>query len=548
MAHISRRSLVLGSLAAGATGLAAAVTATPAGASGLLRPAAPSLVRSRLSLPSGIQFGDAGTDSAVLWSRSSGPGRLVAKLRAVDAQGAVIRGKGAFQRTLRGPWATEDSDFTAKIAANRLPSGSRFAVTMAFEDEHGTLGEAADGTFTTAAGPNAAGRSPARGGDVPRGQSFVWTGDTAGQGWGINEEIGGMFAYSAMRATKPDFFVHSGDTVYADGPLEETVVEPDGQVWRNLVTEEVSKVAETLDEFRGNHRYNLMDANVRAFYSEVPVIAQWDDHETTNNWWHGEILEDDRYTVRDVDTLAARGRRAWQEYQPIANPRAMARGTGFEPARIYRKIERGAQLDLFCLDMRTFKSENTAGLESHATSILGEEQLQWLIKGVKKSKATWKVILADLPLGIIVPDGDAQESISNADHGAPLGRELELARLLKAFKAAGVKNIVWLTADVHYCAAHHYSPERAAFTDFDPFWEFVAGPISAGSFGPNKMDGTFGPDVVFAKAGERPNQSPRDGKSQFFGHVALDEADTFTVSLRNGLGETVFTRILTPER
>ncbi|MCO1338003.1 alkaline phosphatase [Kocuria polaris] len=548
MANISRRSLVLGSLAAGATGLAAVVTATPAGASGLLRATAPSLVRSRLSLPSGIQFGDAGTDSAVLWSRSSGPGRLVASLRAVDADGNVIRGKGAFSRTLRGGWATEESDFTAKIAASQLPSGSRFAVTMAFEDEHGTLGEAADGTFTTAAGPNAAGRTPAHGGEVPRGQSFVWTGDTAGQGWGINEEIGGMFAYSAMRATKPDFFVHSGDTVYADGPLEETVVEPDGQIWRNLVTEEVSKVAETLDEFRGNHRYNLMDANVRAFYSEVPVIAQWDDHETTNNWWHGEILEDDRYTVRDVDTLAARGRRAWQEYQPIADPRAMARGTGFELARIYRKIERGAQLDLFCLDMRTFKGENTAGLEPHATSIFGEEQLQWLIKGVKNSKATWKVILADLPLGIIVPDGDAQESIANADHGAPLGRELELARLLKAFKAAGVKNIVWLTADVHYCAAHHYSPERAAFTDFDPFWEFVAGPISAGSFGPNKMDGTFGPEVVFAKAGERPNQSPRNGKSQFFGHVALDAADTFTVSLRNGLGETVFSKTLVPER
>lgn len=552
MAHVSRRSLVLGSLAA--AGLSAAVTAQPvtaqpATASDLLRTATPGLVRQRLTLPSGIQFGDAGTDSAVLWSRSSGPGRLVATLRAVDADGAVIRGKGAFERTLRGAWATEDSDFTAKIAASQLPSGSRFAVTLGFEDENGTLGETADGTFTTAPGANAAGRTQARGGVVPRGQSFVWTGDTAGQGWGINEEIGGMFAYSAMRATRPDFFVHSGDTIYADGPIEAEVVEPDGQIWRNLVTEEVSKVAETLDEYRGRHRYNLMDANVRAFYAEVPVIAQWDDHETTNNWWAGEVLEDERYTqVRDVNTLAARGRQAWQEYQPIANPRAMSRGTGFEPARIYRKIERGAQLDLFSLDMRTYKGENTAGMESEATSIFGEEQLQWLITEVTRSRATWKVILSDLPLGIIVPDGDAQESIANADDGAPLGRELELARVLKAFKGAGVKNIVWLTADVHYCAAHHYSPERAAFTDFDPFWEFVAGPINAGSFGPNQMDGTFGPEVVFAKAGERANQSPRDGKSQYFGHVELDEADAFTVFLRNALGETVFSKTLLPER
>ena len=60
--------------------------------------------------------------------------------------------------------------------------------------------------------------------------------------------------------------------------------------------------------------------------------------------------------------------------------------------------------------------------------------------------------------------------------------------------------MVWLTADVHYCAAHYYNPAKAAFRDFDPFWEFVAGPLNAGTFGPNVLDGTFGPQVVFSKA------------------------------------------------
>lgn len=546
MTDLSRRTLVLSSLAAGAlTAVSAAGAASPAQAAAA--PSAVPLVRSRLTLPSGIQTGDATTDSAVLWSRSSGPGRLVATLRAMDADGAVISGKGAFERTLRGSWASADTDFTAKISATQLPSGSRFALTLQFEDEDGNLGEAVQGSFSTAAGPNAAGRTTARGNDVPRGQSFVWTGDTAGQGWGINEEIGGMRAYAAMHATRPDFFIHSGDTVYADGPIQATVTEPDGQVWKNLVTEEVSKVAETLNEFRGRHRYNLMDRNVRAFYADVPVIAQWDDHETHNNWWPGQTIDDSRYTVRDVNTLAARGRQAWQEYQPIADRRALSpASTGFEPARIYRKIPRGPQLDLFALDMRSFKGENTPGLEATETHILGEEQVQWLIREVSASKATWKVILNDLPLGIVVPDAKGQESISNRNDGAPLGRELELARVLKAFKDAGVKNIVWLTADVHYCAAHHYSPERAAFRDFDPFWEFVAGPVNAGSFGPNAMDLTFGPTVEFAKAGIRVNQSPRDGKSQFFGHVEIDSGDAFTVSLRNALGETVYSKTLTP--
>lgn len=547
MTAFTRRNILKGALAA--AGAAAVVPAAAAGGASTAyaaRPSAVALVRNRLLLPSGIATGDVTADSGVLWSRASGPGRLVASLLAVDDGGQPLRGGRAFQRVLRGSIASEATDFTSKINAQHLPSGTRFALTMHFEDPEGNAGETAQGSFSTAPGSNTNGLG-AIGGRTGRGQSFVWSGDTAGQGWGINEDIGGMRGYAAMHATRPDFFIHSGDTIYADGPIAAQVTEPDGQVWRNLVTEEVSKVAETLNEFRGRHRYNLMDRNVRAMYAEVPVIAQWDDHETTNNWYPGEVLTDSRYTERSVDVLAARGRQAWQEYQPIAE--ISDGSTGFEPARIYRKISRGPQLDIFCLDMRTFKDPNTDGKETHLTHILGQEQADWLIKEVSRSKATWKVISADLPLGLIVPDGPVnQESLANRDAGAPLGKELEIAGVLSAFKRNRVKNVVWLTADVHYCAAHRYSPERAAFQDFDPFWEFVAGPINAGTFGPGQLDGTFGPEVAFFKAGAYANESPRSGESQYFGHVDLNEDDVFTVSLRNANGGVLWSKELHPER
>jgi alkaline phosphatase D len=543
MTALSRRNVLKGAIAAAGAAAVAPSLVVPAHAA---RPSAVPLVRNRLTLPSGISTGDVTTNSGVLWSRASGAGRLVASLVAVDEDGSALRGSRAFSRVLRGTTASDATDFTSKIAARDLPSGTRFALTMHFEDPDGNAGETARGSFSTAPGSKA-NSVWSRSGGTKRGQSFVWTGDTAGQGWGINEEIGGMRGYAAMLATKPDFFIHSGDTIYADGPIAAQVTEPDGKIWRNLVTEEVSKVAETLEEYRGRHRYNLMDKNIRALYAEVPVIAQWDDHETTNNWYPGEILTDARYTERRVDVLAARGRQAWQEYQPIAQ---LSDGsTGFEPARIYRKITRGPQLDVFCLDMRTFKDPNTDGKETNLTHILGQEQADWLIREVSMSKATWKVISADLPLGIIVPDGPAaQESLSNRDAGAPLGKELEIARVLSAFKRNRVKNVVWLTADVHYCAAHHYSPERAAFQDFDPFWEFVGGPINAGSFGPNQMDGTFGPEVVFSRAGAYAGESPRSGESQYFGHVDLGADDVFSVTLRNANGTVIFRKDLNPER
>ena len=431
--------------------------------------------------------------------------------------------------------ATEESDLTAKIAVSGLAPDREYTVRLQFEDEDGNAGETQDLTFCTA-------------GTRPATTSFVWTGDTCGQGWGINPDLGGLVGYAAMHATMPDFFVHSGDTVYSDGPIAPEVVEPDGQVWRNLVIPEVTKVAERLTEFRGRHRYNLMDENLRAFYSEVPVIAQWDDHETVNNWWPGEILDDPRYTQeRRVDVLAARARRAWQEYMPIADPRAYAERDGFAPARIYRRVPRGPLLDVFCLDMRTFKSENTPGLEQERTSILGEEQTEWLIREVSRSRATWKVISADMPLGLVVPDGPVnQESVANRDPGSPLGRELELAAVLSALKRRQVRNVLWITADVHYCAAHHYDPSRATFTDFDPFWELVAGPIAAGSFGPNELDATFGPRVDFSKVADFPNQSPRHG-NQFFGHVQIGADGLLTASLRDTAGSVLWTKDLAPE-
>ena len=523
--------------------LAAAVTAVPSATLAHDKPSrGPGLVVERLTLPSGVASGDVTSDSAVLWARSSGAGRLHAVLRATAADGTVLRGRHATKLHLVSGWAHPGTDHTAKILARKLPAGTRFDVTYRFEDGSGRMGERLTGSFTTA--PE---RMNRRGQCAP--QSFVWTADTAGQGYGINPEIGGMRGYAAMHATRPDFFLHSGDTIYADNPLEPTRQVPGEPLWRNEVTEEVSKVAETLAEFRGRHRYNMMDTNLRAMYAEVPVIAQWDDHETTNNWWPGEVLDDPRYTqVRDVDTLAARGRQAWQEYMPIADSRALRRGTGFGPARIHRKIARGPHLDVFALDMRTFKSENTNGLESHETEILGEEQTRWLIHELCRSRATWKVIGNDLPLGLVVPDGKGQESISNANHGAPLGRELQLARVLKAIKDHRIKNVVFLTGDVHYCAAHHYSPERAAFKDFTPFWEFVAGPINAGSFGPNELDCTFGPRVDFQQAGP-PMGSPRSGEHQYFGHVNVaGDGSAFTVRLINANGTTVYTRTLTPQR
>ena len=144
----------------------------------------------------------------------------------------------------------------------------------------------------------------------------------------------------------------------------------------------------------------------------------------------------------------------------------------------------------------------------------------------------------------MVDGKDAQEGVGNGDPGAPLGRETDIAQVLTAIDRNDVSGTVWLTADVHYTAAHHYSPERAAYQEFREFWEFVSGPLNAGAFGPNDLDGTFGPEAVFVHAPPEQNASPLDS-FQHFGEVLIDgDSRELTVNLCDGTGAVLFTKVL----
>jgi alkaline phosphatase D len=162
----------------------------------------------------------------------------------------------------------------------------------------------------------------------------------------------------------------------------------------------------------------------------------------------------------------------------------------------------------------------------------------------------WKVIAADMPLGLVVPDTTEgrpnYEAVAQGDPGRPLGRELQIAELLRYVKHQRITGTVWLTADVHHTSAQHYQPSRAAFTDFEPFWEFVSGPLNAGAFPASDLDGTFGPERVFVKAPTASNVSPAEGY-QFFGEVDIDGGSgELTVRLREQDGSVLFTQVLQP--
>jgi alkaline phosphatase D len=478
----------------------------------------------RVQTPSGVQVGDVLNDRAVIWSRADRPARMWLEVATTESFRNAVR--------LRGPAALPESDFTAKFYLQGLPHGERIFCRVSFE--------ALDGAVGTSEPLLCQFQMPAlRRRDV----RFLWSGDVCGQGWGINPDLGGMRIFETMRQLRPDFFIHSGDSIYADGPLVETVTLADGGIWRNLTTEAKAKVAETQAEYHGQYAYNLLDENLRRFNAEVPIYAQWDDHEVVNNWYPGEILADPRYSVSQVDLLAARAERAFIDYMPVR----------YEPrTRLYQHFRYGRSLEIFRIDLRSFRGPNTANTQprqGEETAFLGSEQLAWLKEALARSTATWKIIASDMPIGLIVADGPtAFENGANGNDGPALGRELELAELLRFIRRRRIHNVVWLTADVHYTAAHYYDPNQASTGDFDPFWEFVSGPLNAGTFGPGLLDKTFGPQLKYVKA-PPPGQAnlPPSAGLQFFGQVDLDGAsETLTVTLKDLNGAALFTQVLEP--
>jgi alkaline phosphatase D len=474
----------------------------------------------------GIQSGDVGADAGVVWARSDRPSQMLVEVATTESF--------ANARPLPPIAALRESDFTAKMLLEDLPAGQDIFYRVKFRDlSHPDItGEALTGRFRTA---------PADRRDV----SFVWGGDVAGQGWGINPDDGGMVTFATMRKHAPDFFLHSGDTVYADGVILPEVELPDGKLWKNLTIAEKSKVAETLEEFRAAHKYNFLDENLRALNAEVPIFVQWDDHEVVNNWSPSKQLPD-AYKVRDINLLAARAARAFHEMYPMRESIA-------EPGRVYRTLNYGPHLDVFMLDERSYRGPNGPNLQTTygpEAYFLGPDQLRWLKRGLMNSRATWKVIASDMPLSLIVYDDAAARKGSEAfaqGDGPPRGRELEIADLLRFIKSSGLNNTVWVTADVHYAAAHYYNPARAQFQEFNPFWEFVAGPLNAGTFGPNELDNSFGPEVRFFKAaGDKPNLPPSAGM-QFFGHVRIDgKTGQMTVTLRDRADVALWSTTLDP--
>lgn len=392
----------------------------------------------------GVTAAEVTARSARLWTRAQTPGKVVLHV-----------GRRRFALS-----AGAADDLTVQRVVGGLKPGTGYAYWFTQGSRRSQKGH-----FRTA---------------PPAGRSatirFAFSGDADAQGNYNRFEV-----YGRMARERNAFNINLGDTIYSDSEVPGAAP------------------ALTVADKWARYRQNLALANLRRVRAAAGMYNQWDDHEFLNDYARatlgGEIYD--------------AGVRAFRDYMPVT----------FRPSSgIYRTFRWGRNLELFFLDERSFRSAkaNAGGacdnpdtgrpdlvpalpqrlrdlfgavepslrrpispaclavLNDPARTMLGAEQLARFEGAIKRSKATWKVILNEVPI----------QQFYALPYDRWEGYEAERVALLR-FLQANVRNAVFLTTDNHANLANtvKYTTLEDAGVRDSGFWDFATGPVATRTFG-----------------------------------------------------------------
>lgn len=220
--------------------------------------------------------------------------------------------------------------------------------------------------------------------------------------------------FDVMAAAQPDYFVHLGDTVYADIPKRE--------------------FATTLSHYRRKHSNIRADRPLQAFLSQCATYAMWDDHECENDA-HGGLPQ---WPVAE---------QVFREYWPCASE---------DRVGLYRAFQLAPAVDLIMLDTRRFRSVQ-ALVDGPDKTMLGARQKAWFFDRLKRSTAKYKIVATSVPF-------------HGGSHDAWGNYKTERDEVVAFIRRERITNVVMISADYHF--ARDWSSKRTGLR------EFMAGPIA----------------------------------------------------------------------
>jgi alkaline phosphatase D len=424
---------------------------------------------------SGVAVGDVSSTSAILWTRAQHTGTVrlmlapVSRLATCSATAAPLGAKppGVVRRTLM---ARAGADFTVRTTVRRLRPATRYFYRFCKGTARSRLG-----VFKTA--PRTTAKGPVR---------FAVTGDADGT---INPATGApaynrFEVYRRMVAENNDFNVNLGDVMYSDSAVAG-----------------VPPALSLADKWK-KYRLNLTYPNLRRLRGSAALYSQWDDHEWIDNFSR-PVFGEGFFKV---------GAKAFLDYNPAK----------YRPATgLYRRFRWGRNVEVFFLDERAFRSAPasvnpacnnattglpdplpqlpqrlrdslatqvglppaaaaavspacTAAINDPSRTMLGRTQLAAFENAVSRSKATFKIIMNEVPIQALYWDPYDRWEGYAAER-----------RSLLTFLQARVRNLVFLTTDFHANMVNTVRlgtfPEEGPSIDTG-FVDVVVGPVALKTF------------------------------------------------------------------
>lgn len=344
----------------------------------------------------GVASGDPFTTSVVLWTRVT-PKSETDLDRAIDVTWEVSADKSLEKLAANGTArAVKARDYCVKIIAENLTPGQDYFFRF-------RAGDAASPTGRTRTLPE---------GDIDELHFAVVS--------CANWQHGYFNTYDAIAKqaedTPYDVMIHLGDYYYEYGALD-TPRLPD------RIHEPPHEIIELAD-YRKRHQQYRSDAALQSATAAMPMIAVWDDHETSNDSWQAGAENHQADTDGNWGARRQAALRAYYEWMPIREPRP-----GRVRSDIYRNFRFGDLANLTCVETRlTARAEpiiiesyideitSEGGAEKFRDEVLyaadremfGADQQEFIIDALRQSKddnVTWRLLANQVIMGrLLTPD------------------------------------------------------------------------------------------------------------------------------------------------
>jgi len=150
---------------------------------------------------------------------------------------------------------------------------------------------------------------------------------------------------------------------------------------------------------------------------QIPWVYAWNEHDYCG------------YGMDRDCTFRPEALQSWDEYYIAAPDNAFSAGC----AGAFESLVYGKLVQVFFLDVR---SQRNDAAPDGKTAMLGACQQRWLVDGLHKSRALWKIVMSPTPLNPTVKPWDAWSYF-------PTARANFLAQV------ADVRNVVFVSGDLH---------------------------------------------------------------------------------------------------